>query len=81
MGRMVIPIQNGCTRAGSRTLRFDDAGRIEGGELLAEVSLRREEAETVMNRAAYNINQVVEDLEGLEPSPPAGAPADSYSVH
>ena len=44
---------------------FDPSGGLEDSERLAEVSLSAEEANTLMNRVAYSLNEVIDDMRGL----------------
>ena len=51
---------------------LDETGGLEDAECVAEVSLAPEEANLLMGRVAYDMNHVIQDMEGmrLEAQPP-----------
>ena len=48
---------------------LDETGGLGDVECVAEVSLAPEEANLLMGRVAYDMNHVIQDVEGLHISP------------
>ena len=58
------------------TPSLDSSGQIKQGKPLAQIVIDRKEAEVLADRLAYTVNEVRDDLEGLEFEPQPSLPEE-----